>query len=127
MYSIKFTEVDGRGLYASQNFMPDKLITQCELLVLSAEDTLKVNETSLQYYTFKFNETQDCLVLGNAELFNHSDEANVRYELEDFDGRKVMRFYSTKLISINEQLYINYNQDVNVSVDSYINSKSLAG
>lgn len=127
MYSIKFTETDGRGLYAEENLFSDKLIMQCELLILNPEDTKKVNETELKFYTFKLDETRDCLVLGNAELFNHSDEANVRYQLEIFEGRQVMKFYSTRMISMNEQLYIDYNQDVNVQVDEYINNKSLAG
>ena len=73
MYKIKFTDEMGRGLYASENLKIGATLMQCELLVLSQDDTKKVNDTDLKYYVFNYNENQDCIVLGDAEIFNHSD------------------------------------------------------
>ncbi len=125
MYSIKLSEVDGRGLYAEQFIMPDQVIFEAELLVLNEQDTKKVNETELKYYTFKFNDLQDCLVLGDGELFNHNGHANIEYKLVEVDGRFKMRFTATQVILKGSQLFIDYNADMTIDIEHYINSESL--
>lgn len=127
MYQVKTSPEMGRGLYATRDISQNEIIMKCELLVLSENDTKVVNTTDLQFYTFKYNETQDCLVLGLGEIFNHSDDANVDYRLEDLDGRKVMVFRALRLIKPDEQLFINYNQDISIDADKYIKNKSLTG
>ena len=120
-YYVKETQEFGRGLYALTDIPEQRILFSVELLVLSEKDTKTVNETDLQYYTFVYNEKQDCLVLGDGELFNHSDDANVGYKLTQTPGtnRKMMTFYTIKPIKEHEQLFINYNQDVAVNTASY--------
>ncbi len=79
-----------------------------------------INQTELQFYTFKYSDKQDCIVLGDGELFNHSDEANIGYKLMDYDGRQVMVFYTLAPISRDAQLFTNYAQDVVVDVAEYV-------
>lgn len=124
-YYIKTTLEMGRGLYAVQDLQAHKILFTAELIVLSEQDTQTVAQTELQFYTFKYSETQDCLVLGDGELFNHSDEANIGYKLIDYDGRKVMAFYTLKDIPRDAQLCTNYSQDIDVRVQDYINAPSL--
>lgn len=119
MYQIKVTEEMGRGLYASTSISPGTVIMQCELLVLDENDTAKINETSLQYYSFKYDNTRDCLVLGCGELFNHSDSPNVTYKLIDFEGRKVMLYIAVSPINAGDQLLIDYALDTKVEVNNY--------
>lgn len=116
---LKVTEEMGRGLYAVQDLRKDMLLFTCELLVLSQKDTLTVNDTDLKYYTFKYNETQDALVLGDGEIFNHSNNPNIGYKLIDYDSRKVMAFYTLCEISRDEQLFIDYSADISVNVKEY--------
>lgn len=116
---IRHTQEFGRGLYARELIQPGQVIMECELLVLSPGDTIKVNETDLQYYTFKYNETQDCLVLGDGELFNHDNNPNCIYELVEKDGRKFMRFTAIKKIMPIEQIFIDYQADTKVKVSDY--------
>jgi SET domain-containing protein len=52
-------------------------------------------------------------------LFNHSDQPNVGYKLIDYDGRRVMAFYTLTNIDRDAQLYIDYNADVAVDVSQY--------
>lgn len=111
IYNIQISEEFGRGLYASKNIMPGEVIADCELLVFTPSDTKRINETDLQFYTFKYNETQDCLVLGDGELFNHNDRPNVYYWLIEHHGRKIMRFIANRVIVKGEQLFINYADD----------------
>lgn len=46
-YFIKTCEVFGRGLYAAHSLQKDRILFTAELLVLSEEDTKKVNSTEL--------------------------------------------------------------------------------
>lgn len=114
IYSVQMVKGMGRSIIAERDIKRGEVITNCELLVLSPEDTVKVNETDLQWYTFTFSKDtkQDCLVMGDGEIFNHSDDANTLYGLIDFDGRKLMRFQASKDIKKGEQLFIDYNADV---------------
>jgi len=128
---VSMYEGMGRGLTNLTTLAKGQFVMQCELLVLSYEDTEVVNQTELKHYTFKYNKMQDCLVLGLGEIFNHSDTANVRYELQDLtqDGvtRKVMVFYALEDIAPGNQLFIDYTADTKVNVNEYINSKSMVG
>lgn len=115
MIQIKITKKYGRGCYASKNIKKGQVIETCELLVLTKEDTKKVNNTDLKYYVFKYNNSQDCLVLGNGEIFNHSDNANVSYKIKD----NKMVFIAIKNIKKGRQLFTNYNEDVQVDTNKY--------
>jgi SET domain-containing protein len=120
LYYLKTSPEMGRGLYAMYDLQAGKILFTAELLVLSESDTHLVNKTDLQYYTFKYSETQDCLVLGDGEIFNHDTDPNIGYKLIDFDGRKVMMFYTLKNITQNDQLMIDYGADVNVDTSKYV-------
>ena len=121
---IKEEKGYGRGLYSLHTIPKDIILFTAELLVLSEEDTKLVNTTDLKYYTFTYNDKQDCLVLGDGEMFNHSDSPNVGFKLIDYDGRKRMAFFTLKDVSQYEQLFINYNADVIVNTNEY-NNKNL--
>jgi SET domain-containing protein len=126
IYSVQLVEGMGRGVIAERNIKLGEIITNCELLLLSPEDTIKVNETDLQWYTFTFdkNSKQDCLVLGDGEIFNHDDDANVLYGLIDWNGRKLMRFQASRDINKGEQLFIDYRADVD-NVDNVLESYTI--
>jgi SET domain-containing protein len=122
IYSVQIIDGMGRGIIAEKDIKRGEVITNCELLVLSPEDTIKVNETDLKWYTFTFNAetSQDCLVMGDGEIFNHDDDANVLYGLIEFNGRKLMRFQACRDIKRGEQLFIDYGVDVKkVDIEGY--------
>jgi hypothetical protein len=118
-YFLKVTEEMGRGLYALYDLPKDRLLFTAELLVLNKEDTLTIDKTDLKWYVFKFNADQDCLVLGDGGIFNHSDYANVSYKLIDYDNRKVMAFITNNDVKQYEQLFINYAADTRVNPENY--------
>lgn len=128
-YHIKMTQDMGRGLYPIRNLYKGEIVSICEILVLSQNDTLNVNKTDLQYYTFKYNQMQDCLVLGDGEIFNHANDSNVSYELvshsENGQDRMRMIFVAKRDIGVGEQLMINYQDDTQVDSNKYIAQKSL--
>lgn len=111
--SVKIYEGMGRGIKAEQDFkVYGEIVHIAELLVLSPEDTISINKTALADYTFVFDGTRDCLALGLGEIFNHDDNPNVSYTIENVDGRKQMVFRAIAKIKQGEQLFINYNADI---------------
>lgn len=128
-YYVMMTEKYGRGVYAERDLKKGESVMYCEVLVLSTKDTPVVNSTDLKDYTFTFNaETkQDCIVLGDGELFNHgptnnssvtqSTDANTRYYLQNINNRWMMVFRITRPVNKDEQLFIDYNADVKDSVN----------
>jgi SET domain-containing protein len=119
MIKIIETEQYGRGVYATIDIPSGVNVELAELLILSKEDTTKVNETDLQYYTFKFTDDQDCLVLGVGEIFNHSDSPNVSYSIIEHENRPKMQFVTIRDVKAGEQLFTDYNQDVKVETKNY--------
>lgn len=126
MTKITFSEQFGREVTATEFIYQDDIIELCEILVLDEHDTKLVNKTDLMYYTFKLNDQQDCLVLGNGEIFNHSDTPNVTYDLVESEGRTKMRFKALRDIKTGEQLFINYSKDMQVNTTEYVN-KNMVG
>lgn len=128
MVKITVSKKYGREVTADQYIYQNDTIVSCELLVLGESDTKIVNTTDLQFYTFKYNEVQDCLVLGHGEIFNHSDTPNAKYELTyitslyegSYQTRKVMKFTALRDIQRDEQIFIDYTQDVNVDASKYV-------
>lgn len=127
MYTIKVSPEMGRGLYATRKVGMGEIVATAEILLLSPDDTVAVNKTELQYYTFKVNDLQDCLVLGDGEIFNHTDAANVAYGLQEIDGRLKMVFTAVSTVEPGDQLFINYAADSDVNVKKYVDNKSLVG
>lgn len=127
IYSVQMVEGMGRGVIAERDIKLGEIITNCELLLLSKPDTCLVNQTELQYYTFLFDaaNSQDCLVLGDGEIFNHDNDANTLYGLIDWNGRKLMRFQAARDIKKGDQLFIDYGADTQVNVENYLNNGSL--
>lgn len=115
----------GRGVRSPLSYNEGDVVHIADILILSPDDTKTVNQTALKNYTFVYNQDRDCLVLGLGELFNHSDSPNLSFELGLFHGREVMVFIAKRDIDIGEQLFIDYNQDAQVNLTDYINSKSL--
>ena len=125
MIHITQSPIFGREVTASKNIYVGQVIERCELLVLSDVDTATLELTDLKYYTFKYNDTQDCLVMGNGEIYNHSDTPNVSFNIVKHDGRDVMEFKSIIDIKQGEQLFTDYNSDVMVDTSQYKNKNMI--
>lgn len=125
MITIGYSDTMGREVIAADNIACDAIIECCELLILSYEDTIKINNTELKYYTFVYEDGRDCLVLGNGEIFNHSDSPNVSYQIEMIDGRKKMIFKALRYITTGEQLFIDYKADSNDTNVKLYQNKNL--
>lgn len=118
-YYVMNTAEMGRAVFAARDLKIGEVVMYCEVLVLNSADTFLVNLTGLKDYTFVYNrgqyehEKQDCLVLGDGEIFNHdSEEPSVSYELININGRPMMCFRMIENVKAHHQLFIDYNADL---------------
>ncbi len=102
----------GRGVYTSQRIPAGTRIETSPVLVLSYDDTEKVDKTFLHNYIFLWGkkETKSCVALGFCSVYNHAYEPNCEYEM-DFK-EETMSIITRRAIKKGEELFINYNGDV---------------
>ncbi len=109
---VMMTEQYGRAVFAMHDLPRGTWVEVADILVLNDTDTIVLKSTELDDYTFTFSDTQDCLVLGIGELFNHDDDANTIYELINLNGRFRMVFMLRKDVKKGDQLFIDYTADL---------------
>jgi len=109
---IVWTKQFGRGVFASQTYLPGDTIEVAEIIPFTPHDTETILNTKLRLYTYKYNNIMDCIVLGNGCLYNHNEKPNVSYVIEqNSTGRPVMVFKALNHIRTYDQLFVSYTQD----------------
>lgn len=116
---VKMTETMGRGVFASEYIYPNQTIEVSEILELSQQDTSILEATALKQYKFVLDATKDCIAFGNASLYNHANKPNARYEIKNIEGRKCLVFTAIHLITPDQEIFINYQDDAPVNLDDY--------
>lgn len=108
---IKKSSKKGLGVFATENIEKDTLIEISSVIVLSPEDTKKIDGTHLYNYYFSWEEDQksSAIALGNVSLYNHQVDSNCIYETYFQD--QVIKIITRKKILKGEELTINYNHN----------------
>lgn len=118
----------GRGVFITSAVEEGEIIGVCDIIVLSPEDTVTIQETKLKHYTYLYNDLQDCLAIGFGSLINHSQfRANTKYELVDNgSGYRVLRFTALRKIERRSEILIDYNSDHMIeNIEDTLNHKPL--
>jgi SET domain-containing protein len=108
---ISNSPVHGLGVFASELINKGELIEECPILHLP----VKRGETNyvLIDYTFVWPKSEDwnnhVIGLGNASLYNHSNNANAEWESDVQKG--TFKFISTKEIKKDEEIFIYYGDE----------------
>ena len=108
---IKRSNKKGLGVFATRDIVQDTLIEVSPVILLSPEDTEKINDTHLYNYYFSWNEDQksSAIALGYVSIYNHQVDSNCFYETYFED--KLIKIITRKNIKKGEELFINYNHD----------------
>ena len=103
----------GRGVFTSEDLAADTLIEVAPVIVMSASDRLKLDETLLHDYIFEWrpHHRECCMALGYVPIYNHSYASNCEYEM-DFDSQTIA-IKTMRPINAGEELFINYNGNWN--------------
>lgn len=99
-----------RGVFAKTNISKGTLMHEAPVLVYPNEEHEHIEKTALADYAFEYGIGRSCILLGYGMLFNHSYEPNATYEI-NFENN-TFDFFAYKDIEAGEEIFINYNGDV---------------
>jgi uncharacterized protein len=101
----------GRGVFTDVPIEAGTVIEIAPVIVLSAADRQKLDETLLHDYIFEWGEQKKecCMALGYVPVYNHSYTSNCEYEM-DFETQTIV-IKTVKQVQAGEELFINYNGD----------------
>lgn len=108
---VKETEGKGRGVFALRNLGEDETVEVAQLLVLSESDSLIVEDTILTCYQYYFNEKQVAIGLGHSSLYNHSDEPNAEFLMDE--ESKTVTIKALRKIDKDEEILLDYGYSLN--------------
>lgn len=100
-----------RGVFTSEAIQPGTKVEVAPVIVLSADEREKLDQTLLHDYIFEWGDdrTRCCMALGYVPLYNHANQSNCEYEM-DYDNR-LISITAVRYIESGEELCINYNGD----------------
>jgi uncharacterized protein len=106
---VQDTSQIGRGVFANEAIEKNTLIEIAPVIVMSASDRKKLDETLLHDYIFEWGESrrQCCMALGYIPLYNHSYSPNCDYEMNF--RKKIIKVRTLRHIKAGEELRFNYN------------------
>lgn len=99
-----------RGVFAIEAIAKGTCFHQAPVLSYPNEQHQYIEKTNLADYAFEFGIGRSAILLGYGMLFNHSYEPNATYEI-NFDN-DTFDFFAYQDIAAGEEIFINYNGDV---------------
>jgi SET domain-containing protein len=104
---VKNSKIQGRGVFAKRDIARGRVIEVSPVLILSANDSKKIANTSLVNYHYEWGKGTYALAMGAGSLFNHSYKANAQYYMNY--NNDTISFYAVRDIKKGEEIFINYN------------------
>ena len=101
----------GRGVFTTESIPAGTTIEIAPVIVLNQTERALVDTTLLHDYIFEWgiNEKQAAVALGYVSIYNHSVDANCKYDM-DFEHQTI-QIQTKRDIAVDEELCINYNGD----------------
>jgi len=101
----------GRGVFTTEAIPEGTTIEIAPVIVLNQTERALVDTTLLHDYIFEWgiNEHEAAVALGYASIYNHSVDANCKYDM-DFE-HKTIQIQTKRTVAVDEELCINYNGD----------------
>ncbi|GKU82143.1 SET domain-containing protein [Niallia sp. NCCP-28] len=99
-----------RGVFATQDIKKGTLFHEAPVIPYPNEQHQYIEKTVLDDYAYEYGINHSAIVLGYGMLFNHSYEPNATYDIS-FE-KHTFDYYAYKDIKAGEEIFINYNGDV---------------
>lgn len=97
---VRPSGIHGYGVFTTAAVPANTLLEECYLLHLPEETSL------LRSYVFKWNKETCVLPLGYGAIYNHADQSNAYYEMDE--ARNVMVVKSRRALAKGEEVLIFY-------------------
>ena len=103
------SKLHGLGVFCAEDIHNGSLIDICPVIQLNKVDVQSILKTTLNNYYFEWGEAlkKGAIALGYGSLYNHSYDANARYEIDI--KFSTISIYACKDISAYKEITINYN------------------
>ena len=95
----------GKGVFALENIKKGEIIEVAPILVLEFTDFIDTKWNLLFEYYFWMDDYV-ALALGYGSMYNHSKDANCKYELDR--EKQTITLTAIKDIKVNEEIFFNY-------------------
>ncbi|UII57089.1 SET domain-containing protein [Cytobacillus spongiae] len=99
-----------RGVFATIDFKKGDLLHIAPVIPYPNEQHKHIEKTLLDDYAFEYGANHTAILLGYGMLFNHSYEPNAVYDIHFEDH--TFKFYAYRDIKAGEEIFINYNGEV---------------
>jgi SET domain-containing protein len=99
-----------RCIRAARDIKKGELIESCPIILIPTSEFEHYEKTVLTNYDYDWDTEYGAFVLGYCVLTNHSFSANTIYERNYKEKR--MEYYAAKDIKKDEEVFINYNGDI---------------
>lgn len=103
------TEQKGWGVFTHEPIAADTMVELSPVIVMSAEEKAKLDQTRLHDYIFYWEGDACCMAMGLIPVYNHSYQSNCEY-FQDYDNNTIY-IKTVRDIQAGEELCINYNGD----------------
>ena len=111
LITVKRVPGKGRGVFAVRDIARDAQIERVPVIVIPTQDVYSdEGDGKLSEYVFEWGANTVALALGYGSLYNHSSNANARYE---DDGQQTKVYIAVRRIKAGEEITINYNGEPN--------------
>ena len=97
---------NGHGVLSCDYIDAGEIVEECPYIELD-NDAVKISP--LNNYLFRIDDGKYALALGAGSLYNHKNQPNIKYEIDE--NKKVIRFRAIREILPSEELFVSYGKD----------------
>ena len=108
--AIKDSPLHGLGVFACEDIKIGDIIELCPYIVVDNDDLAEFNRLNDYLFGSPDQDGDYLVVLGYAMMYNHDDQPNAEWEIDDDDHRFV-RFTALRDIKAGEEITQNYGKD----------------
>ena len=101
--------IHGQGVFAAVPLDKGEVIERCPYIVIDDDDLQEENRLNDYLFTSPDAKTDYLVVMGYGMMYNHSDDANAEWEIDD-DNRFVC-FKTTRKIKAGEEIFQDYGKE----------------
>jgi hypothetical protein len=104
--AVKKSPVAGYGVFAEKEIKIGEIVEECHYVPV--RNSFRHHEAITDYF-FKINNSWGALILGYGAIYNHADDPNVEYVMDEILNLAI--FTAVKPIAKDEELFITYGEE----------------
>ena len=108
--SVKDSPLHGLGVFANVDFSAGDIIELCPYIVIDDDDLEEINRLNDYLFSSPDQVGDYLVVLGFGMMYNHDNQPNAEWEIDDEDHRFV-KFTALRDIKAGEEITQNYGKE----------------